>query len=111
MGSPCNLDEEDLCFIALEKKKVREEIAKLDDVGGQGSGKAKRTAGAAGGRSGGVGAGASGGAGAGASSCAAAGASVDAGQQSMDAEATGETEDDDLMEDLYGEVPGPPSPH
>eukprot|EP00961_Rhodomonas_salina_P252992 3419312-Rhodomonas_salina.1 len=51
----------------------------------------------------------SGGAAAGASAGAAAGASAGAGQQSMDVEATGETEDDDLMEGLYGEVPGPPS--
>eukprot|EP00961_Rhodomonas_salina_P072887 979092-Rhodomonas_salina.1 len=109
MGSRRNLNEEDLRFIALEKKKVHEEIAKLDDAGVQGSGKAKRTAGTAGGRSGGAAAGASGGAGAGASAGDAAGASAGAGQQSMDVEGTGETEDDDLMEDLYGEVPGPPS--
>eukprot|EP00961_Rhodomonas_salina_P256812 3470238-Rhodomonas_salina.1 len=52
MGSRRNLDYEDLCFIAMEKKKVREEIARLDDAAGQGSWKAKRTERAAGGRSG-----------------------------------------------------------
>eukprot|EP00961_Rhodomonas_salina_P145641 1960464-Rhodomonas_salina.1 len=46
MGSRRNLDEEDLCFIALEKKKVCDEIAHLDYAGhsGQGSRKAKLAA-------------------------------------------------------------------